>query len=183
MTGRVVAQTAEVDAVRSARSRPLAGSSGRAPSLPVAPHDWLARDKLGGLLSPPVTLRSQRVRVPRFQPGGSSSLVLRSRAAVWRRLKPRRLLCLIIREPHASRTPSLRAHFTRGPTAVESDGRASCSPATDCLAPVVDYHGRARCHRTARAFLMRPQLNSSTLGGRRDDHLHLNVCDALLPSS
>jgi len=45
-TGRVVAQTAEVDAVPSARSRPQAGSSWRAPSPPGALIDWLARDKL-----------------------------------------------------------------------------------------------------------------------------------------
>jgi len=183
MTGRVVAQTAEVDAARSARSRPQAGSSGRAPSLPVALIDWLARDKLGGLLSRPVALRGRRVREPRFPPGGSGSLVLRSRADFWRCLQPRRLLRLIVGGLSLRGLARFELISPAAQQAVESDGRTSARPATDCLAPVVDYHGRARCHRTARAFLMRPQLNSSTLGGRRDDHLHLNVCDALLPSS
>jgi ornithine cyclodeaminase/alanine dehydrogenase-like protein (mu-crystallin family) len=38
---------------------------------------------------------------------------------------------------------------------------------TASLSPVVKYHGLARRHLTTPGFLMRPQLNSGTLGGPR----------------
>jgi 8-oxo-dGTP pyrophosphatase MutT (NUDIX family) len=39
-------------------------------------------------------------------------------------------------------------------------------PVTASLSPVVKYHGLARRHLPASWFLMRPQLNGGTLGGR-----------------
>jgi hypothetical protein len=56
-----------------------------------------------------------------------------------------------------------------GQQAVAADGRASLLPAVSCLSPVVKYHGLGLRNRSVPAFLMRPQLNSGTLGGQSHD--------------
>jgi len=55
---------------------------------------------------------------------------------------------------------------TAAQQAVAADGRASLLPATSFLSPVVKYHGLARRRLMRFGFLVRPQLNSGTLGGR-----------------
>jgi hypothetical protein len=44
---------------------------------------------------------------------------------------------------------------------------------TASLSPVVKYHGLASRHVTRPRFLMRPQLNGGTLGGRRGGGSHM----------
>ena len=59
--------------------------------------------------------------------------------------------------------------------AVEADGRASSLPAPSSPSPVVEYHGRGHRIRLARGFLMRPLLNSGTLGGRTTEDMDFRV--------
>jgi hypothetical protein len=67
-------------------------------------------------------------------------------------------------------------HFPSGATS------CSCRPQVDAtspasLSPAVKYHGLGRLHRQRRALLMRPQLNSGTLGrlGRETRRMRINV--------
>jgi hypothetical protein len=61
--------------------------------------------------------------------------------------------------------------------AVEAVGRASWPAAASFLSPVVMYHGLGHRLLHRRGFLMRPQLNSATLGRRKNPRMRNRVRD------